>query len=64
MRGQGGSSLGEAVSSNLPPAVLGAARDAFTSGLHVAAGITTVVLTVVLILLARTLRALPALGND
>ncbi len=64
MSGQGGSSLGEAVSSNVPPAVLDAARDAFTSGLHVTAGITAVVLTAVGILLARTLRALPALGND
>jgi len=64
MNGQGGSSLGEAVSTNVPPAVLEAARDAFTSGLHLAAGITAVVLTVVSILLARTHRALPALGDD
>jgi DHA2 family multidrug resistance protein-like MFS transporter len=64
MGGLGGTSLGEAVSSNAPPAVLDAARDAFTNGLHVAAGITAVVLTLVSILLARTHRALPALGND
>jgi len=61
MDGQGGSSLGEAVSGAVPAAVLDAARDAFTDGLHLAAAITAVVLTVVSILLARTLRSEPAL---
>ena len=56
MDGQGGSSLGEAIAAGAPPSVLDAARDAFTSGFHVAAGITTVALTVVCILLVRTLR--------
>jgi DHA2 family multidrug resistance protein-like MFS transporter len=58
MDGQGGSSLAEA-----PAAVLDAARDAFTAGLHVAAGVTAVALTIVSILLARTLRSEPALGS-
>ena len=58
MDGQGGSSLAEA-----PAAVLDAARDAFTGGLHVAAGITAVALTVISILLARTLRSERALGS-
>ncbi|MEU4604415.1 MFS transporter [Kribbella sp. NPDC023972] len=57
MDGQGGSSLAEA-----PSAVIDAARDAFTSGFHAAAGITAIALTVVSILLARTLRSEPALG--
>ncbi|WP_433161076.1 MFS transporter [Kribbella sp. CA-247076] len=61
MDGQGGSSLGEAVSGGVPAAVLDAARDAFTDGLHLAAGITAVVLTVISVLLARTLRSEPAL---
>jgi DHA2 family multidrug resistance protein-like MFS transporter len=56
MDGQGGSSLAEA-----PAAVLDAARDAFTSGFHVAAAITAVALTVVSVLLARVLRSEPAL---
>ncbi|TDD22754.1 MFS transporter [Kribbella turkmenica] len=38
MDGHGGSSLGEAVSGGVPAAVLDAARDAFTDGLHLAAG--------------------------
>ncbi len=58
MDGQGGTSLAEA-----PAAVLDAARDAFTDGLHVAAGIAAVALTVISILLARTLRSEPALGS-
>lgn len=58
MDGQGGSSLAEA-----PTAVLDAARDAFTDGLHAAAGITAVALTVISILLARTLRSVPALDQ-
>jgi DHA2 family multidrug resistance protein-like MFS transporter len=62
MHGQGGSSLGEAVHSAVAPAVLHAAQDAFTDGLHVAAGITAVALTVVGVLLARTLRSLPPLS--
>ncbi|TCO45493.1 DHA2 family multidrug resistance protein-like MFS transporter [Kribbella antiqua] len=52
MHGQGGSSLAEA-----PADVLDAARDAFTDGLHVAAAIAAVALTVVAVLLARTLRS-------
>jgi DHA2 family multidrug resistance protein-like MFS transporter len=64
MDGQGGSSLGEAVSGGVPAAVLDAARDAFTDGLHAVAGITAVALTVSAILLARTLRSEPALGSD
>jgi len=61
MHGRGGSSLGEAVHGAVPPGVLDAARDAFTSGLHVAAGITAVALPVIGVLLARTLRDLSAL---
>ncbi|MEV5966065.1 MFS transporter [Kribbella sp. NPDC051952] len=55
MDGSGGSSLSEAIHNGADPAVLGAARTAFTSGFHLAAGITAVALTVVSILLLRTL---------
>ncbi|WP_410784940.1 MFS transporter [Kribbella sp. C-35] len=61
--GRGGNSLGEAISQGAPADVLEQARDAFTSGLHVAAGITAVALTAMAILLAVTLRALPALSR-
>jgi DHA2 family multidrug resistance protein-like MFS transporter len=64
MDGQGGNSLGEAITDAAPPVVLNAARDAFTTGVHIVAGISAVVLTVVGILLARALRALPVLGDD
>ncbi len=64
MDGQGGSSLGEAISGAAPAAVLDAARGAFTDGLHLAAGITAVALAVISVLLARTLRSEPALGSD
>lgn len=64
MDGKGGSSLGEAITNAEPPAVLDAARDAFTSGFHVVAGISAVALVVVSILLIRTLRGLPVLGKD
>ncbi|MEU8225657.1 MFS transporter [Kribbella sp. NPDC048915] len=61
--GRLGNSLGEAVGSGAGGDVLDEARDAFTSGLHAAAGLTAVALTGVAILLAVTLRRLPALGR-
>lgn len=64
MDGKGGSSLGEAITNAVSPAVLGEARHAFTTGVHLIAGISAVALAVVGILLARTLRALPAMGRE
>ncbi|MET9270745.1 MFS transporter [Kribbella sp. NPDC003557] len=61
--GRGGNSLGEAVSSGATGDVLDQARDAFTSGLHLAAAITAVALTAMAILLAVTLRALQVLSR-
>jgi MFS transporter, DHA2 family, multidrug resistance protein len=55
MDGNGGGSLSEAIHNGADPAVLGAARAAFTSGFHLAAGITAVALTVVSVLLVRAL---------
>ncbi|GAA2826020.1 MFS transporter [Kribbella solani] len=63
MDGQGGKSLGEAVGQRVPGDVLDQARDAFTSGLHLAAGITTVALVAMAVLLAVTLRSLPVLSR-
>ena len=59
--GQGGNSLGEAIAQGATGDLLDQARDAFTSGLHLAAGITAVALAAVAVLLAVTLRAIPAL---
>ncbi|MGW7684513.1 MFS transporter [Kribbella sp. NPDC054772] len=64
MDGRGGNSLGEAISQGASGDVLDAARHAFTSGLHLAAGITAVALTGMAILLAVTLRSAPALGRQ
>lgn len=63
MNGRGGNSLGEAITHGATGDLLDQARDAFTSGLHLAAGITALALTVVAILLAVTLRAIPALSR-
>ncbi|HWD82467.1 MAG TPA: MFS transporter [Kribbella sp.] len=63
-RGRTGSnSLGETIASGASGDVLAQARDAFTSGLHLAAGITAAALAAMAILLAVTLRALPALSR-
>ncbi|MER7249597.1 MFS transporter [Kribbella sp. NPDC000426] len=61
MDGRGGNSLGEAIAQGASGDLLDQARDAFTSGLHLAAGITAVALAAVAVLLAVTLRAIPAL---
>jgi len=61
MDGRGGNSLGEALTQGLPEDVLAQARDAFTGGFHLAAGITAVALTVMAIVLAVTLRSAPPL---
>jgi DHA2 family multidrug resistance protein-like MFS transporter len=61
--GRGGNSLGEAVSQGAAADVLDQARDAFTSGLHLAAALTAVALAAMAVLLAVTLRALPALSR-
>ena len=63
-RGRTGSnSLGETIASGATGDVLDHARDAFTSGLHLAAGITAAALAAMAILLAVTLRALPVLSR-
>ncbi|MDX2971928.1 MFS transporter [Kribbella solani] len=64
MDGRGGDSLAQAISSSAPPAVLDAARNAFTAGFQLVAGISAVALTVVSVLLARNLRDLPLLRRD
>jgi DHA2 family multidrug resistance protein-like MFS transporter len=63
MDGRGGNSLGEAITQGVPADVLAQARDAFTGGLHVAAGVTAVALTVVAVVLAVTLRSVPPLSR-
>ncbi|MEV4260077.1 MFS transporter [Kribbella sp. NPDC049584] len=63
MDGRGGNSLGEAIAQGATGDLLDQARDAFTSGLHLAAGITAVALAAVAVLLAVTLRAIPALSR-
>ncbi|MEU4289697.1 MFS transporter [Kribbella sp. NPDC026596] len=63
MGGRGGNSLGEAITQGVPDDVLTQAREAFTSGFHLAAGITAVALTAIAILLAITLRATPPLSR-
>jgi len=55
--------LVEAFSVGAAADVLDLARDAFTSGLHLAAALTAVALTAMAILLAVTLRELPALSR-
>ncbi|TCM48076.1 MFS transporter [Kribbella sp. VKM Ac-2568] len=60
---EAGDSLAAAVAGGLPSAVLDQARDAFTSGLHVAAAIAAVVITGMAVLLAVVLRPLPVLGG-
>ncbi|MFG1909335.1 MFS transporter [Kribbella sp. NPDC048928] len=63
-RGRTGSnSLGETIAQGASGDVLTQAREAFTSGLHLAAGVTAVALAGMAILLAVTLRALPPLGR-
>jgi len=64
MNGRGGNSLAEAIAQGVPGDVLAQAQDAFTAGLHLAAGITAVVLTLVATALAITLRSVPALSHD
>ncbi|MEV5964095.1 MFS transporter [Kribbella sp. NPDC051952] len=64
MDGRGGNSLGEAISQGVPADVLAQAREAFTSGLHVAAGVTAVALTVVAVVIAVTLRKAPPLNRQ
>ncbi|TDO35696.1 DHA2 family multidrug resistance protein-like MFS transporter [Kribbella sp. VKM Ac-2527] len=59
----GGDSLAAALSAGLPDAVLEQARDAFTSGLHVAAVIAAVVIAGMAVLLRVVLRKLPVLGG-
>lgn len=61
---EAGDSLAAAVAGGLPSAVLDQARDAFTSGLHVAAAIAAVVITGMAVLLAVVLRPLPVLGGQ
>jgi DHA2 family multidrug resistance protein-like MFS transporter len=63
MNGRGGNSLGEAIAQGATGDLVDQARDAFTSGLHLAAGITAVALAAVAVLLAVTLRAIPALNR-
>jgi len=63
MGGRGGNSLGEAITQGVPDDVLADARDAFTGGLHLAAGAAAVALTVITIVLAVTLRSVPALSR-
>jgi DHA2 family multidrug resistance protein-like MFS transporter len=63
MDGRGGNSLGEAIAQGATGDLLDQARDAFTSGLHLATGITAVALAAVAVLLAVTLRAIPALNR-
>ena len=63
MDGRGGNSLGEAIAQGATGDLLDQARHAFTSGLHLAAGITAVALAAVAVLLAVTLRAIPALSR-
>ncbi|WP_141854928.1 MFS transporter [Kribbella jejuensis] len=57
-----GTSLAEAIADAEPEVVLARARDAFTTGLHLIAGMSAVVLTIVGIMLVFALRRLPALG--
>jgi MFS transporter, DHA2 family, multidrug resistance protein len=64
MDGRGGNSLGEAITQGVPADVLAQAREAFTSGLHLAAGVTAVALTVVAVVLAVTLRSVPPLNRQ
>jgi DHA2 family multidrug resistance protein-like MFS transporter len=63
MGGRGGNSLGEAITQGVPNDILADARVAFTTGFHLAAGITAVALTVVAVLLAVTLRSAPPLSR-
>ena len=58
-----GGSLAEAVAARLPADVLDQARDAFTSGLHVAALIAAVAIAGMAVLLGVVLRSLPVLGG-
>lgn len=64
MDGRGGNSLGEAITQGVPADILAQAREAFTGGFHLAAGITAVVLTAVAVLLALTLRSVPPLNQQ
>jgi MFS family permease len=64
MNGRGGNSLAEAIAQGVPGDVLAQAQHAFTGGLHLAAGITAVVLTLVAAALAITLRSVPVLSHD
>jgi DHA2 family multidrug resistance protein-like MFS transporter len=59
----GGNSLGETIAQGATGDVLAQAREAFTSGLHLAAGITALALAGMAVLLAVTLRRLPALSR-
>jgi DHA2 family multidrug resistance protein-like MFS transporter len=61
--GRGGNSLGEAITQGASGDLLDQARDAFTKGLHLAAGIAALALAGVAVLLAVTLRAVPALSR-
>ena len=63
MGGRGGNSLGEAIAQGVPNDVLADAHDAFTTGFHLAAGITALVLTAIAVLLAVTLRSVPPLSR-
>jgi len=63
MGGRGGNSLGEAITQGVPDDVLTEAREAFTNGFHLAAGITALALTAIAIALAVTLRSVPALSR-
>jgi DHA2 family multidrug resistance protein-like MFS transporter len=58
-----GDSLAAAVAGRLPAAVLEQAREAFTSGLHVAAAIAAIAIAGMAVLLAVVLRGLPVLGG-
>ena len=63
MGGRGGNSLGEAITQGVPNDVLADAHDAFTTGFHLAAGITALALTAIAVLLAVTLRSVPPLSR-
>ncbi len=63
MGGRGGNSLGEAIAQGVPNDVLADAHVAFTTGFHLAAGITALALTAIAVLLAVTLRSVPPLSR-
>jgi DHA2 family multidrug resistance protein-like MFS transporter len=59
----GGNSLGETIARGATGDLLRDAQDAFTAGFHLAAALTALALTAIAVLLAVTLRAVPALSR-